>query len=235
MLSCQNLFICVVNSFLGSQQLNIWVKLCSKTVPWIWLTGGKELHLLINLQISGIPSILLILSKWWKLAKLMSVKRMDLCCMILLARIFSHAWRAGTLLWSWLRMFRGALTLIWLKMFLQETFYHSGSNFIPDMSTFSKSCSLAQAKKSDTLLELFLEMTGQLYLGILTHWGNVRPKSLGLFKLENCSKIENSSVPLNNEWRLSLLPKFLDERRKKSALLEDISSLTRMINSLCDT
>ena len=48
-------------------------------------------------------------------------------------------------------------------------------------------------------------------------------------------KIENSSVPPNNEWRLSLLPKFLDERRKRSALSEDTSSLTLMINSLCDT
>ena len=48
-------------------------------------------------------------------------------------------------------------------------------------------------------------------------------------------KIENATVPPNNEWRLSFLEKLLEQRRQKSALLEDTSRLTLMINSLCNT
>ena len=48
-------------------------------------------------------------------------------------------------------------------------------------------------------------------------------------------KIENVAVPPNNDWRLSLLSKLLATRRQKSALLEDTSRTTLMINSLCNT
>ena len=48
-------------------------------------------------------------------------------------------------------------------------------------------------------------------------------------------KIETASVPPNNEWRLTLLVKLLETRSQKSALLEDTSRLTMMINSLCNT
>jgi hypothetical protein len=48
-------------------------------------------------------------------------------------------------------------------------------------------------------------------------------------------EIQNTAVPPNNEWRLTLLVKLWEERRQRSALLEDTSRLTQMIDSLCNT
>ena len=48
-------------------------------------------------------------------------------------------------------------------------------------------------------------------------------------------KIENAPIPPGNEWRITLLVKLLNQRRQKSASLEDTRHLTLMINSLCDT
>ena len=47
--------------------------------------------------------------------------------------------------------------------------------------------------------------------------------------------IENVAAPPNNEWRLSLLKKLLDTRRQKASAMEDISRVTLMIESLCNT
>ena len=48
-------------------------------------------------------------------------------------------------------------------------------------------------------------------------------------------KIENSPVPANNEWRLTLLLKLLSYRSEKTASSEDCDRLTQMIESLCNT
>ena len=48
-------------------------------------------------------------------------------------------------------------------------------------------------------------------------------------------KVENAAVPPNNEWRMTMLMKLLSIRLQKSALLEDTSQLTQMIDSLCNT
>ena len=48
-------------------------------------------------------------------------------------------------------------------------------------------------------------------------------------------KIENSPVPPNNGWRLSLLKKLLATRSRKKAELENCDDLSKMIDSLCTT
>ena len=48
-------------------------------------------------------------------------------------------------------------------------------------------------------------------------------------------KIENATLPVGNEWRMTFLMKLLDMRRKMSAQLEDTNQLDLMINSLCNT
>ena len=48
-------------------------------------------------------------------------------------------------------------------------------------------------------------------------------------------KIDNSPVPHNNGWRMSLLLKLLATRSEKKASLEDCKHLTLMIDSLCNT
>ena len=45
-------------------------------------------------------------------------------------------------------------------------------------------------------------------------------------------KIENSPVPANNEWRLTLLLSYCSE---KTASSEDCDHITQMIESLCNT
>ena len=45
-------------------------------------------------------------------------------------------------------------------------------------------------------------------------------------------KIENSRIPANNEWRMTMLLKLLNTRRKMSAVLEDTSHISLMIDSL---
>ena len=40
-------------------------------------------------------------------------------------------------------------------------------------------------------------------------------------------------VPINQEWRLSLLPKMLSQRNKMESNFEDTKTLTIMIDSLC--
>ena len=48
-------------------------------------------------------------------------------------------------------------------------------------------------------------------------------------------KIENSTIPDNNEWRMTMLMKLLGTRRQMSAVLEDTSNISLMIDSLCNT
>ena len=48
-------------------------------------------------------------------------------------------------------------------------------------------------------------------------------------------KIENATVPPNNEWRMSMLMKLLNTRLQKSSKLEETKNLTLMIDSLCNT
>ena len=48
-------------------------------------------------------------------------------------------------------------------------------------------------------------------------------------------KIDNSPVPPNNGWRMSLLLKLLATRSEKKASLEDCKQITLMIDSLCNT
>lgn len=45
-------------------------------------------------------------------------------------------------------------------------------------------------------------------------------------------EIQNVAVPPNNEWRMTILVKLWDETRQNSALFEDTSRLTEMIDSL---
>ena len=54
-------------------------------------------------------------------------------------------------------------------------------------------------------------------------------------KVKIMENIQNAAVPPNNDWRLSLIVKFLDFRRKKENLLEDTKVVTEMIDSLCNT
>ena len=48
-------------------------------------------------------------------------------------------------------------------------------------------------------------------------------------------EIQNVAVPPNNEWRMTILVKLWDETRQNSALFEDTSRLTEMIDSLCNS
>ena len=48
-------------------------------------------------------------------------------------------------------------------------------------------------------------------------------------------KIQKAPVPPNNDWRMSLLPQFLDFRREKEILMEDTKAITKMIDSLCNS
>ena len=48
-------------------------------------------------------------------------------------------------------------------------------------------------------------------------------------------KIENSTVPPNNDWRMSMLKKTLAMRSRKNACLESCEQITKMIDSLCNT
>ena len=47
--------------------------------------------------------------------------------------------------------------------------------------------------------------------------------------------LKKTSVPENNEWRLSLLMKMLECRRTEEKQLTNTDRLTEIINSLCDT
>ena len=48
-------------------------------------------------------------------------------------------------------------------------------------------------------------------------------------------EIENAPIPPNNEWRMTLLMKLLNNRRQMSAAMEDFNRISLMIDSLCNT
>ena len=48
-------------------------------------------------------------------------------------------------------------------------------------------------------------------------------------------KISKAEVPANNEWRFSLLKSLLDQRMKMESLMENTESLSKMIESLCNS
>ena len=48
-------------------------------------------------------------------------------------------------------------------------------------------------------------------------------------------EIENAPIPPNNEWRMTLLMKLLNNRRQMSAAMEDSNRISLMIDSLCNT
>ena len=52
---------------------------------------------------------------------------------------------------------------------------------------------------------------------------------------ETLRKIENVPTPPNNEWRMKLLLKLLENRRKMSESFENTTRISEMINSLCNT
>ena len=56
-------------------------------------------------------------------------------------------------------------------------------------------------------------------------------------KVDLANDVRNYSgvtpVPINKEWRLSLLPKMLIQRNKLESNFEDTKTLTIMIDSLC--
>ena len=93
------------------------------------------------------------------------------------------------------------------------------------MSSFFSTCFKVPGKKSDTWQELSPKMPGQQY----TRMTNVQfiQELSGLSPWDYSSwrvlkENENTAVTANKDWRMTLLVKQMDDRKKKEAIQEDI-------------